>query len=129
VTGGGRPSDQDKGWYVEPTVFRGATNQMRVAREEIFGPVVVVIPYDDEAEAITIANDSDYGLAGSVWTADADHGLDVARQVRTGTFGINGYLMDFVSPFGGYKASGLGREFGPEGLLEYLEAKSIAGVA
>jgi betaine-aldehyde dehydrogenase len=129
VTGGGRPAGQDKGWYVEPTVFRGVSNDMRVAREEIFGPVVVVIPYEDEADAIRIANDSDYGLAGSVWTADADRGLDVARQVRTGTYGINGYLMDFVAPFGGYKASGLGREFGPEGLLEYLEHKTIAGIA
>jgi aldehyde dehydrogenase (NAD+) len=102
---------------------------MRVAREEIFGPVVVVIPYDDEDDAVAIANDSDYGLAGSVWTADADHGLDVARRVRAGTYGINGYLMDFVAPFGGYKASGLGREFGPEGLEEYLETKSITGMS
>jgi aldehyde dehydrogenase (NAD+) len=129
VTGGGRPAGQTQGWYVEPTVFSGVTNDMRVAREEIFGPVVCVIPYDDEADAIRIANDSDYGLAGSVWTADAAHGLDVARQVRTGTYGINAYLMDFVAPFGGYKASGLGREFGPEGLLEYLEHKTIAGVS
>jgi aldehyde dehydrogenase (NAD+) len=129
VTGGGRPSGQDTGWYVEPTVFRGVANDMRIAREEIFGPVVVVIPYDDEADAVRIANDSDYGLAGSVWTGDAERGLDVARRVRTGTYGINAYLMDFVAPFGGYKASGLGREFGPEGLLEYLEHKTIAGVA
>jgi aldehyde dehydrogenase (NAD+) len=129
VTGGGRPSGQDTGFYVEPTVFSGVRNDMRIAQEEIFGPVVVVIPYEDEADAIRIANDSDYGLAGSVWTADADRGLDVARQVRTGTYGINSYLMDFVAPFGGYKASGLGREFGPEGLYEYLEHKTIAGVA
>ena len=84
-----------------------------------------VIPYDDEDDAVRIANDSDYGLAGSVWTADVDHGLDVARRVRTGTYGINTYLMDFVAPFGGYKAGGLGREFGPEGLAEYTEIKSI----
>ena len=127
VAGGGRPAGLESGWYVEPTVFRDVDNSMRIAREEIFGPVVVVIPYEDEDDAVRIANDSDYGLAGSVWTADAAHGLDVARRVRTGTYGINMYLMDFVSPFGGYKASGLGREFGPEGLEEYLESKSIAG--
>ncbi|MBS1849178.1 MAG: aldehyde dehydrogenase [Actinobacteria bacterium] len=125
VAGGTRP-DIDTGWFVNATVFAGVDNSMRIAQEEIFGPVLCVIPYDDEAEAIAIANDSDYGLAGSVWTADADHGLDVARRVRTGTFGINQYLMDFSSPFGGFKASGLGREFGPEGLSAYLEAKSIA---
>ena len=115
----------DKGWYVQPTVFAGANNDMRIAREEIFGPVIAVIPYDDEAEAIRIANDSEYGLAGSVWTADPQHGLDVARRVRTGTYAVNMYLMDFVAPFGGYKSSGIGREFGKEGLEEYLEYKSI----
>ncbi len=125
VAGGGRP-DIDTGWFVEATVFADVDNSMRIAQEEIFGPVLCVIPYDDEAEAIAIANDSVYGLAGSVWTGDTDHGLDVARQVRTGTFGINQYLMDFTSPFGGFKASGLGREFGPEGLSAYLEPKSIA---
>jgi aldehyde dehydrogenase (NAD+) len=129
VTGGRRPAGREHGWYVEPTVFRDVHNGMRIAREEIFGPVVVVIPYEDEADALAIANDSDYGLAGSVWTTDPAHGLEVARGVRTGTYGINMYLMDFVAPFGGYKASGLGREFGPEGLVEYLEHKSIAGVA
>jgi betaine-aldehyde dehydrogenase len=127
LTGGtGRPSGLDKGWYVRPTVFANVDNTMRIAQEEIFGPVLCVIPYGDEAEAVAIANDSEYGLAGSVWTADADRGLEVARQVRTGTFGINQYLMDFTSPFGGFKASGLGREFGPEGLSAYLEPKSIA---
>ena len=125
VGGSGRPSGLDKGWYVQPTVFAGANNDMRIAREEIFGPVIAVIPYDDEAEAIRIANDSEYGLAGSVWTADPQHGLDVARRVRTGTYAVNMYLMDFVAPFGGYKSSGIGREFGKEGLEEYLEYKSI----
>ncbi len=125
VAGGGRP-DIDTGWFVEATVFADVDNSMRIAQEEIFGPVLCVIPYGDEAEAVAIANDSEYGLAGSVWTADADRGLEVARQVRTGTFGINQYLMDFTSPFGGFKASGLGREFGPEGLSAYLEPKSIA---
>jgi betaine-aldehyde dehydrogenase len=122
--GSGRP--HDRGWYVAPTVFTGVTNDMRIAREEIFGPVLSVIPYDDEAEAVRIANDSDYGLAGTVWTADADHGLEIARQVRAGTYGVNTYMIESSSPFGGYKNSGVGRELGPEGLSAYLEYKSIA---
>jgi betaine-aldehyde dehydrogenase len=125
VGGSGRPPGLEKGWYVQPTVFAGANNDMRIAREEIFGPVIAVIPYDDEEEAVRLANDSDYGLAGSVWTADPAHGLDVARKVRTGTYAVNMYLMDFIAPFGGYKSSGIGREFGKEGLEEYLEYKSI----
>ena len=125
VGGSGRPAGTDKGWYVQPTVFANANNEMRIAREEIFGPVIAVIPYDSEEDAIRIANDSDYGLAGSVWTSDAAHGLDVARKVRTGTYAVNMYVMDFVAPFGGYKSSGIGREFGKEGLEEYLEYKSI----
>jgi betaine-aldehyde dehydrogenase len=126
VAGGhGMPAGIDRGWYVRPTVFAGVTNEMRIAREEIFGPVISVIPYDDVADAVRIANDSDYGLAGSVWTTDAAAGLDVARRVRTGTYAVNAYTMDFTAPFGGYKASGLGREFGREGLEHYLEAKTI----
>jgi betaine-aldehyde dehydrogenase len=125
VGGSGRPAAMEKGWYVQPTVFANASNEMRIAREEIFGPVIAVIPYDDEEDAIRIANDSDYGLAGSVWTSDPAHGLDVARRVRTGTYAVNMYVMDFVAPFGGYKSSGIGREFGKEGLEEYLEYKSI----
>jgi aldehyde dehydrogenase (NAD+) len=125
VGGNGRPSGLDKGWYVKPTVFSGVDNSMRIAREEIFGPVLAVIPYDDPDDAVRIANDSDYGLAGSVWTGDIDQGLDIARRVRTGTYGVNQYTMDFVAPFGGYKASGLGREFGIEGLSHYVELKSI----
>jgi betaine-aldehyde dehydrogenase len=125
VGGNGRPEGLEKGWYVRPTVFAGVDNAMRIAREEIFGPVIAVIPYDDERDAVRIANDSEYGLAGSVWTADMTKGMDIARRVRAGTFGVNQYTMDFIAPFGGYKASGIGREFGREGLEEYLELKSI----
>jgi betaine-aldehyde dehydrogenase len=125
VGGSGRPDGLDRGWYVQPTVFADATNDMRIAREEIFGPVLAVIPFDDVDDAVRIANDSEYGLAGSVWTGDAEQGMDIARRVRTGTYGVNQYTMDFVAPFGGYKASGIGREFGREGLEHYIETKSI----
>jgi aldehyde dehydrogenase (NAD+) len=126
VVVGGLDRPHDRGWYVAPTVFANVTNDMRIAREEIFGPVLAVIPYEDEADAVRIANDSDYGLAGTVWTADPDHGMEVARQVRTGTYGVNCYMIETGAPFGGYKASGLGRELGPEGLNGYLEYKTIA---
>ncbi|HVA08874.1 MAG TPA: aldehyde dehydrogenase [Acidimicrobiales bacterium] len=125
--GGGRPAAFSKGWYVEPTVFANVDNKMKIAQEEIFGPVLVVIPYDGDEQAVDIANDSNYGLCGSVWTADNDRGLGVARQVRTGTYMLNAPVpIDFSTPFGGYKESGLGREFGPEGLDTFLEKKSIA---
>ena len=126
VVGGGRPSDLSKGWYVEPTLFADVNNDMKIAREEIFGPVLVAIPYEDQDDAIRIANDSDYGLSGSVWTGDADRGYQVATQVRTGTYNVNGFIIDFGAPFGGYKNSGIGREFGPEGISCYTESKSIA---
>ena len=123
--GGGRPAGLPTGWYVEPTVFVDVHNRMRIAQEEIFGPVLTVIPYENEAQALAIANDSDYGLAGSVWSADVDHGLEVARSVRAGTYTVNGFAMEFGAPFGGFKCSGVGRELGPEGLEAYLEAKQI----
>jgi betaine-aldehyde dehydrogenase len=123
--GGGAAPGLSRGYYVEPTVFVGVDNRMRIAQEEIFGPVLSVIPYDDERDALRIANDSDYGLCGTVWTADVDHGVDVARQVRTGTYTVNGFAMEFGAPFGGFKASGIGRELGPEGLQAYLESKTI----
>jgi betaine-aldehyde dehydrogenase len=114
-----------QGYFAIPTVFANAANDWRLAREEIFGPVLVMIPFTDDADAVRIANDSDYGLAGTVWTGDQETGLDVARRVRTGTYGVNTYTMDFAAPFGGYKSSGIGREFGPEGLAQYTELKSI----
>jgi betaine-aldehyde dehydrogenase len=124
--GGGRPEGFDKGWFVEPTVFVDVDNSMRIAQEEIFGPVLSVIPYDDEADAVRIANDSDYGLCGAVYSRDNDRGLRVARQVRTGTYMVNSNIpIDFSSPFGGYKASGVGREFGEDGLELFLEKKTI----
>jgi betaine-aldehyde dehydrogenase len=123
--GNGRPDGLDAGWYVRPTVFADAHNSMRICQEEIFGPVVTVIPYDDIDDAVRIANDSQYGLAGSVWTADVELGTAVARRIRAGVIGVNNFTLDFMGPFGGYKASGIGREFGPEGFAAYTEMKTI----
>ena len=125
TTGGGSPADQPLGWFVEPTVFADVDNAMTVAREEIFGPVLCVLPYADDDEAIAIANDSDYGLGGTVWTADPERGAALAARMRTGSVGINHYALDVVGPFGGVKASGLGRELGPEGLAPYVALKSV----
>jgi betaine-aldehyde dehydrogenase len=126
AVGGGRPAGLPKGYFVEPTVLTGVTNDMRIAQEEIFGPVVVVIAYDDEEEAVSIANDSAYGLSGSVWTTDTARGVDVARRVRTGQVRVNGAALATDAPFGGFKQSGMGREYGPEGLASFLESKAIA---
>jgi aldehyde dehydrogenase (NAD+) len=128
TVGGARPSHLPRGWYVEPTLFADATNDMSIAQEEIFGPVVVLIPYDGEEEAIRLANDSPYGLGGVVITPDERRGFAIAKEIRTGSIGVNQYTLDFYAPFGGYKASGLGRQNGPEGFMAFLEAKSIYGV-
>ena len=124
--GGGRPAHLERGWYVEPTLFADVRNDMRIAREEIFGPVVVAIPHDGVDDAVAIANDSPFGLSGTVWTEDADAALAVARRVRTGTFALNAYTVDPGTPFGGYKQSGIGREMAREGLDAFVEYKSIA---
>jgi betaine-aldehyde dehydrogenase len=125
VTGGGRPSGFSTGWFVEPTLFADVDNAMTIAREEIFGPVIAVIPYDGDDEAVRLANDSDYGLSGSVWTNDPARGLALAQRVRTGTSNVNYFMMAMSGPFGGCKASGVGRELGPEGLRAYLEPQTI----
>ena len=125
VTGGGVPASESRGYFVEPTIFAGVTNDAVIAREEIFGPVLAVIPYEGEDEAVRIANDSDYGLGGSVYSADSDHALDIARRVASGTVGVNGYVPSLGAPFGGIKASGMGREFGPEAIASYQHTKSI----
>jgi acyl-CoA reductase-like NAD-dependent aldehyde dehydrogenase len=125
VLDGGRPDGLGEGFFVLPTIFTNVTNDMEIAREEIFGPVLSIIDYDTEEEAVALANDSDYGLAGSVWTQDVERGLEIAAKIRTGTFGVNLYANDPCAPFGGYKQSGIGRENGPEGLESYLEHKSV----
>jgi betaine-aldehyde dehydrogenase len=125
VAGGRRPAMPVRGYYYEPTVFANADAGMAISRDEIYGPVVAVIPYDDESEAVAIANDSSYGLAGSVWTADPERGLTIARRARVGTFGVNLYVPDIGAPWGGRKASGMGSVYGPEGLHTYLATKCV----
>lgn len=124
TAGGGIPTDLE-GWYVEPTVFADVDNSSLIAQEEIFGPVLCIVPYSDEDEAVAIANDSVYGLGGTVWTTDEDRGIELARRIHSGTVGVNHYALDVAAPFGGVKASGLGRELGPEGLQSYQSLKSI----
>ncbi len=125
VTGGDRPAQFNRGYFIEPTLFANVRNDSRIAQEEIFGPVLSLIPVEDEEDAIRTANASAYGLNGSVLTNDADAAYRIARRIRTGGFGQNGLRMDFGLPFGGFKQSGIGREGGPEGLLPYLEMKTI----
>ncbi|MBY8857309.1 aldehyde dehydrogenase [Nocardia sp. CA2R105] len=125
TVGGGRPAHLDRGWFVEPTVFADVDNSAVVAREEIFGPVLSLIAYDDLDDAVRIANDSDFGLGGTVWTGDPERGAALAHRVHTGTIGVNRYIPDPAAPFGGVKASGLGRELGPEGLAGYLQFQTI----
>jgi len=125
VAGGGKPAQPSKGFYVEPTIFANVDNRMTIAQEEIFGPVLAVIPYDTEADAVRIANDSPYGLAGGVWGGTSEGALAVARQLRTGQVDINGGRFNVLAPFGGYKKSGIGREIGPLALEEFFQLKSI----
>ncbi len=128
VTGGpGRPEGLTRGYYVRPTVFADVRPDMTIAREEVFGPVLAVIPYRDEEEAIDIANDSVYGLGGAVQSADLERARKVARRIRTGTVSVNGAQLDLAAPFGGYKQSGNGREWGDHGFQEFLEVKAIMG--
>jgi aldehyde dehydrogenase (NAD+) len=125
VGGEGLPQGIDRGFFVKPTVFADVANSMRIAQEEIFGPVLVVIPFDSEDDAVQIANDSKYGLGGSIFTNDADHGEAVARRIETGSVGINFYGSNLAAPFGGWKDSGLGMEYGPEAIGAYVRMKSI----
>jgi aldehyde dehydrogenase (NAD+) len=126
---GDRPLEPSlsRGAYVQPTLLADVDNGMKVAREEIFGPVLVVIPYGDEQEAVRLANDSTYGLAGSVWTKDKARGLDIARRIRTGVLGINSFRPDPTAPHGGFKQSGIGREYGKAGLETFIEVKAVHG--
>jgi acyl-CoA reductase-like NAD-dependent aldehyde dehydrogenase len=126
VTGGAEaPEGLDKGYFVRPTVFSDVRTDMTIAQEEIFGPVLSILPYDDEEEAVRIANDTVYGLAGGVWSGDAERAKAVARRIRTGQVEVNGGSFNPMAPFGGYKQSGHGRELGKFGIEEYLETKSL----
>jgi aldehyde dehydrogenase (NAD+) len=121
----GKPEGKEVGYFVKPTVLANVTNDMTVAQEEIFGPVLVVIGYEDDDDAVRIANDSLYGLSGGVWSADQDRAISVARRMRTGAVDVNGGSFNIAAPFGGYKQSGYGRENGPYGIEEFLQTKSL----
>jgi aldehyde dehydrogenase (NAD+) len=125
TTGGSVPTDQPRGFYVAPTVFADVDNSSVIAREEIFGPVLCITAYDHIDDALALANDSDYGLAATVWTADEAAGITLAERLESGTVGVNCYELDVAAPFGGIKASGIGRELGPEGMQAYLEPKTV----
>lgn len=125
TTGGNRPAGFDRGWFIEPTVLADVENHFAIAQQEVFGPVLCVIRYHEEREAVAIANDSAYGLGGTVWTSDPERGLAVARRIHAGAVGVNGFTLDHGAPFGGVKHSGIGRELGPEGLTHYQQLKSI----
>jgi acyl-CoA reductase-like NAD-dependent aldehyde dehydrogenase len=126
ATGGRRPAGLDRGWYFEPTLITDADNSMQVSREEIFGPVASLIPHNGEEDAVRIANDSELGLSGAVFTADDSHGFEIARRVRAGTFSVNTFAADLGSHFGGFKKSGIGREHGPTAYKEFLHTKTIS---
>ena len=129
LTGGeGRPSGLTKGYFVKPTIFSNVNNDMTIAREEIFGPVLCILPYDNEEQAIQIANDTPYGLAGYVWSKDLAHANRVGSRIRAGRVTVNGASGDMQTPFGGFKASGNGREWGEYGLRDFLEVKAMIGV-
>jgi aldehyde dehydrogenase (NAD+) len=129
VCGGmGKPDGLQTGCYVKPTVFGNVSNEMTIAREEIFGPVLAILPYETEEEAIMLANDTEYGLSGCVYSGDVEHAVAVASKLRTGQVHINGASADFTAPFGGYKKSGNGREWGVQGFEEFLETKVLMGV-
>lgn len=125
VAGGSVPAEMTRGWFVAPTVFADVDNRDRLAQEEIFGPVITITPYEDDAEAVQLANDTEFGLAGTVWSRDSARATEIARAMHTGSVGVNHYQLDVQSPFGGIKSSGLGRELGPEGLEAYLITKSV----
>lgn len=125
TTGGSRPASQDTGWFVEPTIFADVDNNATISREEIFGPVLSVIPFSDEQEALAIANDSEYGLGGTVWSSDLDRAAELASRVKSGTVGVNHYTNEPVAPFGGIKNSGMGRELGPEGLHSFQHLHTV----
>jgi aldehyde dehydrogenase (NAD+) len=127
IGGPGRPAGMERGYFVKPTVFSHVHNNMTIAREEIFGPAMVMIPYADEEEAIRIANDSVYGLSGHIHSSNREHAQRVAARIRTGMIHLNGAARDPFAPFGGYKQSGNGREWGAEGFKEFLEIKAVMG--